>query len=71
MNFTERVSTILDDLKKSKKIVAFCAVFVTVVSCTVLLIGAIAADSEPQMMPIIASPKQADASATDHTLLWE
>ena len=51
----------MDDLKKSKKIVAFCAVFVTVVSCTVLLIGAIAADSEPQMMPIIASPKQADA----------
>ena len=60
MNFIERMSVILGNLKKSKKIIAFSAVLVVVLSCTVVLIGAFLADSAPQMMPIIASPMQTD-----------
>jgi hypothetical protein len=60
MNFTERVSTIFGDLKKSKKIIAYSAVFVAVLSCTALLKGTIAENNGPRMMPDVASPKQTD-----------
>lgn len=48
-------------MKGVKKIFAFCAIFVAVVSCTALLIDAIAADTEPKRAPSDALSEQADA----------
>lgn len=49
----------MENLKKFKRIVAFCAILVMAVSCTVLLMKAIAANNELRTMP--GSPKQAEA----------
>jgi len=47
-------------LKGSKKIFVLCAIFVAIVSCTALLIKAIAADAESKKVPIDASLEQVD-----------
>nr|MBO2494377.1 hypothetical protein [Clostridia bacterium] len=47
-------------LKGSKKIFVLCAIFVAIVSCTALLIKAIAADAESKKAPIDASLEQVD-----------
>jgi hypothetical protein len=71
INFIERMSAILGDLKKSKKTIAFFAVLVAVLSCTVVLMGAFQADSAPQKMPLSTSPTPTDAINDRPRLTWE
>jgi hypothetical protein len=59
----------MDDLKKFKNIIVYCVVFVMIISCTVLFIEATAADSEPQIISALVSPKQVDLSDSQY-LAW-
>lgn len=56
---------------KSKKIIAFSAVLVAVLSCMVVLMGAFAADSAPQKMPVSAQPMRTDTINERPRLTWE
>ena len=70
-NFTERMSAILSNLKKSKKIIAFSAVLVVVLSCSVVLMSAFSADRADQMMLVSTSSTQMDTINYRPHLTWE
>lgn len=59
------------NLNKSKKIIVFSAVLVMVLSCTMVLMGAFAADSSSQMMPISTSSTKTDTINDRPHLTWE
>ena len=65
------MSAILGDLKKSKKTIAFFAVLVAVLSCTVVLMGALAADSPSPMMSVSTSSTKTDTINDRPRLTWE
>lgn len=65
------MSAILGDLKKSKKTIAFFAVLVAVLSCTVVLMGALAADSPSPMMSVSTSSTKTDTINDRPHLTWK
>ncbi len=60
----------MGNLNKSKKIIAFSAVLVAVLSCMVILIGTFAADSTSQMTSISTSSTQSGAICDKPCLTW-
>ena len=65
------MSAILGDLKKSKKTIAFFAVLVAVLSCTLVLMSALAADSPSPMMSVSTSSTKTDTINDRPRLTWE
>jgi|GEM_PF-517692 len=65
------MSAILGDLKKSKKTIAFFAVLVAVLSCTLVLMSALAADSPSPMMSVSTSSTKTDTINDRPHLTWK
>jgi len=68
MNFTERMNSIMDKLKKSKKAIVFSAALVTVVCCSLVLMGVWAGSAA---RPVSAPPMQTDAINDRPRLTWK
>lgn len=56
------MSTIPKDLRQTKKIAVFCAIFFAVVVCTILLMKTVAAKNQAQVVPDTSSAKQEDGN---------
>ena len=65
------MSAIMDNLNKSKKIIIFSAVLVMVFSCTLVLMGALAADSPSPMMSVSTSSTKTDTINDRPHLTWK
>lgn len=70
VNRTEGVSTILGNVKKYKKIIAFSAVLTVALSCVAVLAGAFFAGNTPRMTSAGAPPTQADMAGRPR-LIWD